>query len=193
MVVLPGASGSLSAGMLSMILAELGKGFEIHKVEKIKWSTYAANAQSNMDAVLALFPPEKFYVMSNSFSSRVVCELLAANKFPSRCLGFVFCGYPLYGEKNVPDRVNQLKLIPKRTKLLMISGTLDPLLNREFLPKIGAELLTAIFASLEMPLGQLHFVENGDHDVPKCKGKSAKADTAAGASKVIQLVSDFCV
>ena len=196
LVALPGAGGALSKGMDELVLMPLeGKGFKVRRPAggKLKWNTFAAKHADNCAAVLSLCPPagQDFFLMGNSFGNRVIAEMLTADKVPAHCRGVVMCGFPLYGEKNIDDRLKQLKAIPKKTTLMMISGTDDEFLNREFLPIKGRALLTAELEALGLTgHHEVHFVDGGGHDVPKCRG--GKAAISAAAAKTVDLISSFC-
>lgn len=193
LVCLPGASVNLSAGILACLeKLRVQHGFTLHKTDKIKWNTFAAKSPDNQNAVLALCPKDQdFYVLGNSFGNRVICEMLKEGKFPSTCKGFILCGFPLYGNKNAPDRVSQLKSIPRDSNVMVVSGTLDEFLHREFCSKKGKDLLSQVFNEMKLTKGQLHFIENGVHDLPKCKG--GKQCNVAGEARLLELVTAFCV
>jgi len=194
LVVLPGASGSLSAAM-NAALDKLASrhGFTIIRRDKVKWNTYAAKAPGNTTAVLEMCPTDKdYFVLGNSFGNRVVCEMLKDDKFTPEMKGAILCGFPLYGDKNVSDRVDQLRSIPEDANVMIISGTPDEFLHRSFLDKKGRDLMSQVFEEMNLERGSLEFIENGVHDLPKCKGKNAKADSVVGEAKLLKLIVDFC-
>lgn len=197
LIVCPGAGGTLAKAMEEKVLVELARkhNFPLNRLNGIKWVTLRAGHDSNVGLITAQFPADRdFYLMGNSFGNRVLCEMLGAGKVPSRCRGVIFCGFPLYGEKNVPDRVNQLKLLSKapQIKTLVISGTEDEFLNRDFLTAKGAALMQKTHSDLGLPISRLVMLENGLHDVPKCKGAKAKDSTERAAQVVIREIREFC-
>jgi len=192
LVVLPGAGGSLAKNMNTMVLDPLeGMGFSV-KRGSLKWNTFTAKHKDNVAAVLALCPADKdFYLMGNSFGNRVIAEMMKAKQLPARCRGAVLCGFPLYGDKDKKDRLEQLQGVPKDSTLMLISGTNDEFLNRDFLPVKGAALLSSVLDDMKITgRHEVHFIEGGKHDVPSAAGGKKVVEEAA--TRVVNLVRNFC-
>ena len=192
LVVLPGAGGSLAKNMNTMVLDPLeGMGFSVRR-GSLKWNTFTAKHKDNVAAVLALCPTDKdFYVMGNSFGNRVIAEMMKAKQLPARCRGAVLCGFPLYGDKDKKDRLEQLQGVPKDSTLMLISGTNDEFLNRDFLPVKGAALLSSVLDDMKITgRNEVHFIEGGKHDVPSAAGGKKVVEEAA--TRVVNLVRNFC-
>ena len=192
LVVLPGAGGSLALNMNTMVLDPLeGMGFSVRR-GSLKWNTFTAKHKDNVAAVLALCPTDKdFYLMGNSFGNRVIAEMMKAKQLPARCRGAVLCGFPLYGDKDKKDRLEQLQGVPKDSTLMLISGTNDEFLNRDFLPVKGAALLSSVLDDMKITgRHEVHFIEGGKHDVPSAAGGKKVVEEAA--TRVVNLVRNFC-
>jgi len=199
LIVLPGASGRLSQSMLNDVLNKLNINSNINVIKKdnIKWNTYSASNQSNINEIISILPSDnkEYYLLGNSYGNRVICEFLSSNNDKkSSCIGVILCGYPLYGDKNNEDRVNQLKKFPKNLKLMMISGSQDDFLNQNYLEIKGEELIKKQFLELSLTNNQskLVVIENGIHDLPKTKGKNVKETTIKAANKIINEIKEFC-
>ena len=111
--------------------------------------------------------------MGNSFGNRVICEIMAAGKAPPHCKGVVLCGYPLYNkkddDKNNAARANSLKNLPADTNTLVIVGTRDEFLTRDYiLPETsrGVGLMKNAVAHLTNLKGVME-IPFGEHTVPK--------------------------
>ena len=196
LIVLPGASGRLSQSMQSEVLNKFqNSNLTVIKKDSINWNKYAAGNPSNITEILNLIPSDdEFYLLGNSFGNRVICEFVSNSSNCRNCRGIILCGYPLYGEKNNEDRVNQLKKIPKHMKLLMISGNLDDFLNQNYLNEKGEKLMRKQFTDLSLSNdhSKLIIVENGLHDLPKTKGKNAKETTKNAALLIVNEIKNFC-
>lgn len=196
-IVCPGAGGVLGKKMEEKILEVLTAkhNFSLRKLNGIHWNTGKASNASNVALVTAQFPAEgDFFLWGNSFGNRVLCEMVGANQLPARCKGLIICGFPLYGEQNVPDRVRQLQMLAPKSntqviKSLLISGTDDEFLTRSFLASKGAALMREQHALLGAS-SSLVMLEGGKHTVPECKGGKSAIDSSA--SRVIKEVVAFC-
>jgi predicted alpha/beta-hydrolase family hydrolase len=192
LVVLPGAGGSLAKNMSELVLDKLQtRGFMIRR-SPLKWNTFAAGHKDNVSAVLGLIPSDvDFYIMGNSFGNRVICEMMSKKLLPVRCKGAILCGFPLYGDKNKNDRLVQLQAVPKDSTLMLISGTNDEFLNRDFLHHKGETLLRSVVKDMHLTgRNELHFIEGGKHDVPTTGSKKTLLDSA---TKVINHIINFCI
>jgi hypothetical protein len=199
LIVLPGASGKLSQSMENEVLTKLKMNSNINVIKKdsIKWNTYSAGNQSNINEIISMLPKDnqEYYLLGNSFGNRVICEFLSSNNNnKSNCSGAILCGYPLYSDKNNEDRVNQLKKFPKDMKLMMISGDQDDFLNQSYLTLKGKELIEKQFQELSLSnnKSKLIVIENGVHDLPKTKGKNIKETTIKAGNTIINEIKQFC-
>lgn len=203
LVVLPGAGGVIGKNMVEMLsLLQQEHGFKIVYAPKLSWNKFSAASKTNVLGVKELVNQcegREFYIMGCSFGNRVLAELLAAdlaNKLKSppsppvleRCKGVIFCAYPLYGDKNGTDRLNQLNKVPRETPLCIISGLKDEYLNRDYLPKKGAELMKDVTRSFTN--AQLNLIENGKHDLPGATGN--KASIQKSKDECLAILLKFC-
>lgn len=209
LVVLPGAGGSIALDMQQLVLAALAQPALFQPAaesritvrvskEKLHWNKANAGAAKNFQIVDGLLPDGEFFVMGNSFGNRVICEMLAANAATpngmARCKGAILCGFPLHGPKIDPKRAQQLQKLPSDARVLVVSGTEDEFLHREHQPagERGEAALRVVFESLRPADKRLVMVEAGQHTLPGCKGKGAKAAKEKAASTIIDLVRAFC-
>ena len=110
--------------MVSKLVEE--HGFTV-QTEPLRWNVASVQSDKNVAQVRSFFPTDSrpFWILGNSFGNRVICEMLAAGQLLVNCLGCLFLGYPVYGEKNDAKRLDSLQRIPKGVKCLFISGSLD--------------------------------------------------------------------
>ena len=178
LLVLPGASGSLAKATKDLVDKVPGA-----IASSVKWNTMAPTSEKNYTTINDLIGGIEgdFVVMCNSFSNRVVLEMIKHQKLARNPKRFIFAGYPLWGPKENRDRADLLGYA-KNVDCCFISGTDDEFLNRSYLKTKGK-------AALEQEIGDKprYFVDRGKHSVPDCIGKSKQSQ----AEKVLKFMIEF--
>ena len=157
-LVLPGASGSLSKPTQELITK-----IPNTSIINCKWNTRSPSHHVNFE-IINSNSKKQTVLICNSFSNRVVLEMIKQDKFIHKPIGFVFLGYPLLGPKPQPERI-QLLEYSKFVKCSFISGTNDVFLNRPYHSKKGKDCLQEFVKTKP-----ILFINNGNHSVPDCKG-----------------------
>jgi hypothetical protein len=185
LIVLPGASGSLSKNMRTVMMPKLSQSFKV-VVRTGKWRGWNPNSNENVSSVLDLCPKDgsSYYILGNSFGNRVLCALYVGEHFASHHVpapaGVIICGYPMYGEKYTEERVSAFLSMPSGVRMCCISGSNDVFLHR-CPPKAraskailkGESMYQFVIKSRNVrPEPVLHIIPGGGHgviDVAKSK------------------------
>lgn len=217
LVVLPGASGSLSKNMTSLMIPKLSKYFNV-VVRTGKWQGWNPNSDENIRSVLDLCPPKgdhndssEYVILGNSFGNRVLCSLFVNEHFASSGVpaprSVILCGYPMYGEKYTNERVSLFQSMPSGVRMCCISGSNDEFLHRS--PPAsssstkgtkvikdssisgimkGETLYQFIIKSMNVnPEPSLHIIAGGGHGVIDV----AKSKQDAAVSEVVNIIKKF--
>lgn len=190
LLIVPGASGKFSNQMNSFIDQYLSVHFTILKRDG-RWKGWKPLGDVNVRSVLELAPTDgRWFALGNSFGNRVLCELLASDKFENPPQGLILFGYPLYGEKCTPERLTTLQSLPSSAKILAISGTNDEFLGRapDHSTLRGEELFRSILDTIPPKDSvALHMVIGGGHGVFDVGAKQFENV----ASSVLDLIAEF--
>ena len=188
LVVLPGASGSLSKAMKELLLPQLRHFFEV-RLSEGKWQGWSPASQ--VDRVLQICPTtnEQWYIMGNSFGNRVICAMFEGACFPSPPAAVVMCGYPMHSDKRTSERVDALQALPLHTKVMFISGSDDAFLSRSPSNHQGKELLQHVVTALPCAdTAVIRIVQGGKHGVIDC----GKAVQARAIKDVLLWITEYC-
>jgi hypothetical protein len=202
LVILPGASGTMSQDMTNFLIPELHKIFDVRIREKKKWNGWdpIKNAKQVVTASENLCPtsdePEQqqpWFVMGCSFGNRVAVSIVA-EKLTSVAPGLILTGYPMYGgsDKGKEVRVEHLQSLPSTAKVLAISGEKDDYLTKNVpmsSPTTGAQSLwDTVLKGMECnSTTTVHIVGKAGHGVyPSAKGRKGES-----TSQIIQWIQDF--
>lgn len=188
LVLLPGASGSLSKAMKELLLPQLRRFFEV-RLSEGKWQGW--NPASQIDRVLQICPSssEPWYIMGNSFGNRVICAMFESACFPYPPTAVVMCGYPMHSDKRTSERVEALQSLPSGTKVLFISGSDDDFLSRSPDGRRGQALLQHVTSSLPCAdTATIHIVQGGKHGVID----GGKAAQARAVQDVLLWITEHC-
>lgn len=191
LVILPGASGSLSKATVELLIPRLLNHYEV-RIREGRWNISKPGAAANVDSVLQLCPRGEaaWFVMGHSFGNRVCCSMLAEQRFPVKPTKLILSGYPMYSDKGTDERVKLLQALPAECKVLCISGTKDEFLCKG--PSGKSKSTAAVYEGVidTMPCKggvSLHMVANGGHsviDTPKNQQDNA-------VSNVISWINEF--
>lgn len=103
----------------------------------------------------------------------------------------MMCGFPLYGEANKPDRVNQLNRIPAGVNVMFVSGENDEFLSRTFMDSKGRKALQQVVEAAPCgPTSRCEFLTKGKHTCPEAGGKQF---TTAATARLKQLILEWFV
>jgi len=189
LVILPGASGSLTKPFKEILIPRLSTYFTIHTREG-KWKSWTLTSKDNVDSVLSVCPKnnQDWYIMGNSFGNRVICAMIKDNLFSIPPKKIFLFGYPMYSDKGTDERVQLLRELPKNTcKILCVSGS-----NDEFLTRGSGKTAQSVYESIiaKLPCKDnivLHILQGGKHgviDVSKTKQEGA-------VTTVVKWINDF--
>lgn len=167
----------------------LKQAFEI-RLRVGKWKNWNPCSQENLQSVKNICPIDDenpWYILGNSFGNRVICSLIETGLCsPTKV---IMLGYPLYGNKGTPERVNLFKTVPTGTHILCISGSNDTFLTSgPQVSMIGSEIYQSIIdQSLCKETTILRIISTGGHGV--VDGSEAKSTIAC--TTIVNWILDF--
>jgi len=133
LLLLQGASGKFANDIESYLIPRLGELFEVRRRPDKRWKGW--DPGKNATQVAGDMIPadgEQFFVMGFSFGARVAVSMAVSAAAAEGYMpaGIILMGYPLYGPKGTPERVEALEALPTSLAVLAISGDKDPFVTK---------------------------------------------------------------
>lgn len=136
LVVLPGASGKLSADYINLLLPALEESglWDIRKRPDGEWTKGWRPKTDAVNVTEDLCPKdvdaEPWYVLGCSFGNRVATAIVSDALTPV-APGLILTGYPMYGDNGNEKRVEHIQKLPASARVLAISGEKDSCLHSQ--------------------------------------------------------------